>query len=66
LDGYPGRQAGALWPLVQGAVELGARLTQAEVHLHGKGLLSAIPRPNVPLELERLAAHPTLAGKAHA
>ena len=66
LEGHLGRKAGALWPLAQGTVESSARLPQAEVHLHGQGLLPAIPRPNVPLELERLAAHPTLAGKAHA
>ena len=66
LDGDLGCQAGALWPLAQGAVESGARLPQAEVQLHGHGLLPAVPRPNVPLEAERLAAHPPLAGKAHA
>ena len=55
-------EGGALWPLAQDAVEVGVRFTQAELHLHGEGLLPAVPRPDVPFEVERLAAHPTLAG----
>jgi hypothetical protein len=66
LDGYLGHQGCVLWPLVQGAVESGARFTQAELHLHGEGLLPAVPRPEVSCEVERLAAHPALAGKTHA
>jgi hypothetical protein len=61
-----GREAGALWPLAKGAIELGTRFTQAELHLHGEGRLPAVPRPDVPFEVERLTAHPTLAGKVHA
>lgn len=66
MDGYLGREGGALWPLAQGTVEAGARFPQAELHLHGEGLLAAIPRPDVPFEVERLTAHPTLASQAHA
>ena len=66
LHGYVGREADALWPLAKGAIEVGTRFTQVELHLHWEGWLPVVPRPDVPFEVERLTAHSTLAGKVQA
>ena len=48
LGWLPWPRGRALWPLAQGAVEAGARFTQAELHLHGKGCCPPYHDPTCP------------------
>ena len=66
LHGKLDRQISTLWPLAEGPVHPGARVPQAELHLHRGGLLSAAPCSNASIKVEWLAVHPTLAGQTQA
>ena len=66
LHGKLDRQVSLLWPLAEGPVYPGARVPQAELHLHRGELLSTAPGSNASIKVEWLAVHPTLAGQTQA